>query len=135
MEKKDIKYVLFIIGCVSLTIISWGVTYWLVLRVGLWKGDIDTYWKELVVFSKGYDAYWYIQNSIDLEGIGKISGLLFPWAKILGCIIYPPILGLAEVYRYYYALLIVLAILVIILSINWSTAYKKLLMNRVNKES
>lgn len=68
--------------------------------------DIKEYWKYMAYAIRGYDISTCAAEGILLDEIGVIgSGIVFPWGRLLGNLIYPGFLPLKSVIIYYYCLL------------------------------
>ena len=70
--------------------------------------DVKEYWRYMAYSIRGYDISTCAANGIVLENIGAIGGgIVLPWGRLLGNLIYPGFLSLTGATVYYYLLLIV----------------------------
>lgn len=68
--------------------------------------DVKEYWRYMAYSIRGYDITTSAAEGIVLENIGEIGeGIVLPWGRLLGNLIYPGFLSLTGAAIYYYTLL------------------------------
>lgn len=68
--------------------------------------DVKEYWRYMAYSIRGYDITTCAADGIVLENIGAIGpGIVLPWGRLLGNLIYPGFLSLTGAAIYYYILL------------------------------
>lgn len=104
MKKKELRILKG--GSLILAGISFFYFFYKSIIKGAEIVDVTTYWKNMAYSIRGYDISTCAADGIVLENIGEVKiGIVLPWGRLLGNLIYPGFLSLTGAAIYYYVLL------------------------------
>lgn len=106
MAKKNKELKILKGGSLILAGISFFYFFYKSIIKGAGIVDVITYWKNMAYSIRGYDISTCAADGIVLENIGEVKiGMVLPWGRLLGNLIYPGFLSLTGAAIYYYVLL------------------------------
>jgi len=106
MKEKNRELHILKFGMVMLAGFSFIYFFYKSVIMGMEHVDINDYWKCMAYSIRGYDISTCAAEGIVLNSIGYLGmGIVLPWGRLLGNLIYPGFLPLKGAILYYYFLL------------------------------